>query len=315
MRLSTLFVSGTSALALSIRQTEQLGNDLERKGNGKYQFVGCDDQQGQAVAVALQTLWRKLRPVIQDAESSRSHRTAAYETFIKASGRAQFVAELITNVTIGNARVDPVPPFSNGSPTFVCVKPNTLNITFSDGTTQDAYDNCHTTNFGASYLYPTPYITLCPVFWRIPAAPPDDLCPIMNRRTNYYRRKKIDDNITGSSVWQNHVWATFHEILHYYLYNTPGYVMLRPEVYSINRAWKLSSKDAWRNSQNIVFFAATSAARCSQWPILPQNERELLETPGNDVADLADNAKAPDRIRGDAINVTSVQFSSSNLTT
>ncbi|KAL8867870.1 MAG: hypothetical protein Q9174_005378, partial [Haloplaca sp. 1 TL-2023] len=134
--------------------------------------MGCDDDQVPAIATALTTLHRTLYYVIPETRSSRSHRTAAYETFIKDSSRADFVADLMTDVIRGTVKHPPVPPWSTGSPTFVCVLPNMLPIQRPDGTTGDAYDTCKDGHTAASYTVPGPFILLCPIFFRLNPAPP-----------------------------------------------------------------------------------------------------------------------------------------------
>ena len=217
--------------------------------------MNCNDDQGRLLATLLQTLYGTLQPVIRDANHSASHRSAAYETFLKDSSRAKFVSKLITNITIGNAVWPASPPYSNGNPTFACATPGAFNLRISDGDVVDAYTNCIEKRFSASYNYPTPWIMLCPVFFQLQPYPPADACPIATRRTNHFIRKPEDDNIVGSSIVQNQMWILFHEVVHYYLYSQPGYEMLRPEVYNINKAWKLSAADAWRNAGNYAYYA------------------------------------------------------------
>ena len=223
--------------------------------SGNYQFVNCEDDQGSLIATLLQTLYSTLLPVIQDATGSASHPSAAYRNFFKDSSHAEFVAKVITNITVGNALYPANPPLSNGNPTFACVTQGALTLHMPDGTIEDAYDNCINNRLGAAYIYPTPTIVLCPIFFNIPPYPPADACPKVTRRTNHFVRKPEDDNIAGSSIWQNQMWILFHEVVHYYLYAQPGYVALKPEAYNINRAWKLSAEEALRNSENYVFYA------------------------------------------------------------
>lgn len=217
--------------------------------------MNCNGDQSRLLATLLRTLYGRLKPVIKDAENSASHRSAAYETFLKDSSRARFVAELITNVTIGNAVYPASPPFSKGNPTFACATPGVFPLHMPDGAVVDAYTDCINTGFVASYNYPTPFIMLCPMFFQLEPYPPADACPTVTRRTNHFVRKPEDEDIAGSSIRQNQMWILFHEVVHYYLYAQPGYVMLRPEVYSINKAWKLSAADAWRNSANYEYYA------------------------------------------------------------
>ena len=147
------------------------------------------------------------------------------------------------------------PPNTNGSPTFACVTPGLLDLRYEDGNIVDAHTYCIDNPLGAYYNYPTPWIVLCPVFFQLQPYPPADACPTLTRRTNHFVRKPEDDNIAGSSILQNQIWMMFHEVVHYYLYAQPGYEMLKPEVYNINKAWKLSAADAWRNSANYEFYA------------------------------------------------------------
>ena len=280
---SSLVAFGTCALAMVVSEKRQ--NQLPRRGEfslrthlsdciltclimpetmigrvGNYQLVNCNHQKGSLIATLLHTLRNKLLSVIQDAKSSGSHRTTAYEFFMKDSSRAQFVADLITNITIGNALRPAEPPFSEGNPTFVCVTKGAIPIEL-DGTTQDAYAYC-TANKNpaevviASYFNPTPWIFLCPVFSQLPSYPPIDACPTINRRSSNFNRKLSDGSIAGASILSNQMWALFNQIVQYYQSAQPGYVQLKGgEVHDINKAYRLSPADALRNAQNYVYYA------------------------------------------------------------
>ena len=233
--------------------------------SGNYQFVNCEDDQGTLIATLLQKLYSTLLSVIQDAKGSASHPSAAYRNFFKDPSQAAYVAKIITEITVGNAMYPANPPFSKGNPTFACVTQGAISLHMPDGTIQDAYDNCINNRLGAAYIYPTPTIVLCPVFFSFPAYPPADACPRVTRRTNHFVRKPEDDNIAGSSIWQNQMWILFHEVVHYYLYAQPGYVPLKPEAYNINRAWKLGAGEAVRNSENFVFYAYSECVDAMRW--------------------------------------------------
>ena len=278
---SSLVACGTCALA--IVASERTQNQLPRRGEsslrthlndciltclimleitkgrlGNYQLVNCNHQQGSQIGTLLQTLRGKLLPVIQDAKGSGSHRTTAYEFFMKDSSRAQFVADLITNITIGNALVTAEPPFSEGNPTFVCVTKGAIPIEL-DGTTQDAYAYCTAKKkpaeeIIATYFNPTPWIILCPVFFQLPSYPPIDACPTINSRSNRFNGKH--GSIAGLSIVFNQMWVLFNQIVQYYQGAQPGYVKLKGgEVHDINKAYRLSPADALRNAQNYVYYA------------------------------------------------------------
>ena len=218
--------------------------------------MNCNPQQGDLIGTLLRTFKDTLLPVIHDAKGSKSHRSTAYEFFLKDSSQAQFVADLITNATIGNAQYPAEPPFSAGNPTFLCATPGPIRLVAPDGTVRDAYDRC-LERVIASYLDPTPWIIVCPLFFRLRSHPPNDACPTVNRHGAHFNRKPVDDNIAGSSIWQTKMWVLFHELVHYYLYAQPGYVALEAgeEVYSINKAWKLSPAAALKNAENYVYYA------------------------------------------------------------
>ncbi|KAL8675989.1 MAG: hypothetical protein Q9186_007447 [Xanthomendoza sp. 1 TL-2023] len=236
-----------------------------------------DDHEVNTLTTALQALYRLLLPVIEDANSSQAHRTASYETFMKDPNQAQSVAQLITNVTIGNAMYPPQRPWSEGNPTFLCVKPGMLQLKDPDGSSQDAHDGCQNDNKAATYVNPTPYIILCPViFRRLPPSPPTNGCPRMSRRFNRYIRRKMEGDRTGSRITLTHTTLLFHEIVHYYLCSQPGYLALEPEALDINDAWRLPPDQALRNAENYVYYAYTTAAKCTEWPNL-RDDRELLE--------------------------------------
>ncbi|KAL8806615.1 MAG: hypothetical protein Q9182_001263 [Xanthomendoza sp. 2 TL-2023] len=236
--------------------------------------------QTNTLTTALQALYAVLLPVIEDAKRSQAHRSASYETFMKDADQAQFVAEVITNVTVGNAMYAAHPPYSNGNPTLVCAKHGMFNLIMPDGSKRDALERCLESNLAASYLYPTPFIMLCPVVFQLRASPPNDGCPSMNRRTNHYFRKKVDDDRAGSSITLTHTTLLLHEIVHYYLYAQPEYVALKPEALNINAAWKLTAEQALRNAENYVYYVYTTAANCTEWPTLggEDGRGELLDT-------------------------------------
>ncbi|KAL8836238.1 MAG: hypothetical protein Q9170_002982 [Blastenia crenularia] len=277
--------------------------------SGNYHFVSCDDSQSNTLSTILPALHDALLPSIQDAQTSESHPSAAYEIFFKDPSNAHFVADVIRNITLGTAMYPPK-PHTNGNPTFICPKKGEMRLRMPDGQIDDAYTKCITANpaLAASYIYPGPWIILCPLFFEhLEPFPPDDSCPVVSRGPNRFIRKVPADVTTaGSSVWQNQMWILFHEIVHYYLYAQPGYVVLKPEVYNINEAWALNAGDALRNSENYVYYAATVLAKCSDWPALRDNEHELIDI-DPDLTDSIDHGS--DTAAGNAVEVADVDIS------
>lgn len=58
------------------------------------------------------------------------------------------------------------------------------------------------------------------------------------------------------------MWGLLEEIVHYYLFATPQITYLKPEVYDINKAWRLNARQALSNAPNYAFYAASKCARC-----------------------------------------------------
>ncbi|KAG7005075.1 hypothetical protein G7Y79_00022g052960 [Physcia stellaris] len=221
-------------------------------------FGTCTLAMAALLNTALQNLRHTLLPVIHDARGTLSHRSTAYEFFIKDSSQAQLVANVITNITIGNAQYPPEPMFNNGNPTFVCVSPGLMGLTSPEGITHDAYDNCEQNEGAISfYLYPKPWIMLCPGFFELPSHPASDACPTVDRLSTHFIPKSTEEDVTGESISQTQIWSIFHELVYYYLYAQPGYEVLhsKEQVYNINKAWKLSPAEAFENAENWVYYA------------------------------------------------------------
>lgn len=215
----------------------------------------------------LNLLWKALLPVVQDALNSQTRPSAAYKAFFKNPANAIFVAQILSNVTTGTARRPPHAPWSNGSPTIICPRPGcSFILQGPDGSEVDAETQCKDLdNPIATYLNPTPYIVLCPAFFTGvggPITPPSDSCPTVNHAINRFRRKPTDYTNAGLSVVHCQMWILLEEIVHYYLFTTPQYTYLKPEVYDINKAWRLSPQKALRNAPNYAYYAASKCARC-----------------------------------------------------
>ncbi|KAL8724407.1 MAG: hypothetical protein Q9181_006838, partial [Wetmoreana brouardii] len=230
--------------------------------SGNYHFVACDDNQVRSLQTLLPALYNALQSGIRDADTSRTHPSAAYSVFFKDKNNAQLVSNLMRDVTRGTAKRSPSPN-SNGSPTFICPGPGDLALHNDDGTVRDAYQVCRDSNplLSGTYVFPSSWIILCPTFFQQPMFPPTDSgrCPIVRRGpigSNRFALRNEDHSHTGSSVVHNQMWILFHEIVHYYLFAQPDYKFLDPEVYNINAAWGLNPAESVRNSGNFVYYAA-----------------------------------------------------------
>jgi hypothetical protein len=138
-------------------------------------------------------------------------------------------------------------------------------MSMPDGSQVDAAAQCNLPDTAiASYLNPTPFIVLCPSFFTGlggPITPPTDSCPTVNTAINRFRKKPSDYTSAGLSVVHCQIWILLEEIVHYYLFATPQITYLKPEVYDINKAWRLSAKLALSNAPNYAFYAASKCAR------------------------------------------------------
>ncbi|KAI4205833.1 MAG: hypothetical protein LQ350_000018 [Teloschistes chrysophthalmus] len=262
----------------------------------------CDDDQVRLIQTLLPALYDALQAAIHDADTSHSHPSAAYSVFFKDTKNAQFVSNLLRDITLGTAKWAPSAN-SNGSPTFICPGPGQLVLYDDDGTRKDAYQYCRDSDppHAGTYVFPSSWILLCPTFFQQPAFPDNgDSCPSISRVRNRFARKMEDLDFAGSSIVHNQMWILFHELVHYYLFAEPDYKLLQPEVYNINGAWRLNPADSIRNSQNFVYYAVTVNAKCTDWPdYAHENDRELLED--DSVPDLAENQTVSDAAEGSVI--------------
>ncbi|KAL8662254.1 MAG: hypothetical protein Q9202_004859 [Teloschistes flavicans] len=267
--------------------------------SGNYHIVACDDDQVRLVQTLLPALYDALQSGIHDADTSRSHPSAAYSIFFEDTKNAQFVSNLMRDVTLGTAKWASSPN-SNGSPTFICPGPGDMSLEDDDGSHRDAYQVCRDSDptLTGTYVFPSSWIVLCPAFFQQPMLPANSsACPSISRVRNRFARRKEDLSHAGSSVVHNQLWILFHEIVHYYLFAQPDYKFLDPEAYNINGAWGLNPADSIRNSENFVYYAATINAQCTDWPDFSrENERELLEDDSD--PDLAENQAASDAAEG-----------------
>lgn len=232
--------------------------------SGNYQFAGCGAYLDGLLTTILQYLYSALIPIIQDAMTSQTAPSAAFTAFFKDKANAVFVAQILTNVTTGAAVRPPFPPFSNGNPTFICIKtgyPFLMNM--ADGSVVDPVERCKDPKTPiAMYLNPLPFILLCPAFFTAaagPQTPPSDSCPTVNHAINRFRTKPNDPKVAGQSVLHNQMCIILEEIVHYYLCAQLLVTSLQPEVYDINKAWRLSATEALGNAVNYAYYAGSKS--------------------------------------------------------
>ncbi|KAL8843674.1 MAG: hypothetical protein Q9176_001882 [Flavoplaca citrina] len=220
----------------------------------KYEVLNCCDQFP-LVAQAIKSFTAALSPIILDVKKSAVNPSEAYKAFFKDPASTPFIEQVLTDAKTGVPKRPPVQGTSEGSPTFLCInKPGVVSFG-TDGKTVDAFDICNDPEAGiiARYNSPTPFIFLCPIFFKTlrPAPRPGTAdCPVLSRRFKRFRRGPYDyPQIIGSGVINNFWWVLLEEIVHYYLHAYKDDVFsLQPEVYDINKAWELSSTDSLANA-------------------------------------------------------------------
>ena len=227
---------------------------------GPFQTVGCGAYHGGNLAIILTQLIADLVLVIQDAEDSATTPSAAYSTFFKNAKNAPFVAEVLTNVSLGAIMRPPVSHMLIGGPTFVCPRPGqTFRLAPTQGTSMDAAAYCEDSSASsAAYLEPTPFIMLCPKFFvgaAGPPTPPVGICPTFNQATNRFRGLPTDEMVDGDSIIHNQLFVLLEELVHYYI-TSSRVKSTKPEVYDINKAWKLSARKSLGNAASYGYYAA-----------------------------------------------------------
>lgn len=220
------------------------------RSSGQYMMVNCGSDRGPQLDSLLQNLWAALLPVIQDARLSNP--SPAFRAFFKDSSNAPFVAEVLRNVTTGVARHPPILPYSNGSPTFLCpTAPGQMPFT-KGGQVVDLYTHCLQSKIPvAAYAHPSPYIFLCPKFWTgpYPNLLPQNSCLSVRRYINKFRGN-------GQTLIAFKMWILLEEIVHYYIFASPK-ASFEPEIYDVNKAFRLSADQAVINGVSYAYYAAS----------------------------------------------------------
>ena len=204
-----------------------------------------------------------MQSVIADAHYGTA--SPAYGTFFKSSIYDIFVSEILTNITTGAAiaklktsRV-PVP----ASPVLTCITgPNQVidNVTGDTSNPLDLWDGCAGGKGWAFYLSGTNSIFLCPRFFTVfqdsptlPGMGPEILCPTVSGG---------QFEGFGGFLAETQVYIVLHELLHFYLGNSPPPATNSyTEVNEINAAFNLSAVEAISNAQSYVFYAASECER------------------------------------------------------
>lgn len=218
---------------------------------------------GEELGTLLNAIRGAIPPIIVDAEQSQSHPSAAYRTFFKDKANALFVAQLLRNVSIGNAMYPPMPPDSSGSPTLIYVDENTLSVQFASPNRLDAYAICMAEeNEGAAAFVATslPYIIICPDFFNShPVSSLSVSCPRITRDgTAFQHNKRREPKYAGQRMVDSQVWILLEEIVHYYLNSQrPPVQGPKPEIRDINKAWGLNAALSLGNAQSYAYYAAS----------------------------------------------------------
>ncbi len=220
--------------------------------SGQYRMINCGSKYGPQIDYLLQNLYKALLPIIQDA--GLSNPSPAFKAFFKDPSNAPFVAEVFTNITTGVARHPSMPPFTNGSPTFICPTAAGQFPMDREGKVTDMYTLClQSTTSIASYVNPTPYIILCPKFWTssLPLLPSQNNCLTVSTYNNRFRGN-------GQTMFAYNMWILFEEIVHYYVCASSK-TSLEPEVYDVNKAFRLNKDQAVGNGVSYSYYAASKS--------------------------------------------------------
>ncbi|KAL8995949.1 MAG: hypothetical protein Q9169_004422 [Polycauliona sp. 2 TL-2023] len=139
--LGRVFICGiasAAALYVSAKSNAHTIHDRDQTWphSGNYSFVACSDDENSSLRTVLPALYQALQSGLKDAQSSRSQPSGAYNIFFKDSENAQFVADVIQNITMGSSMY-PAGPNTNGSPTFICPKMGNMRVRKPDGTVGD----------------------------------------------------------------------------------------------------------------------------------------------------------------------------------
>ncbi|KAI4277239.1 MAG: hypothetical protein LQ337_001920 [Flavoplaca oasis] len=245
---------------------------------GLYTSVCIEKPKNDRTVTLLQTLYRALIPVIEDLQATNPDGTpkpsAAYTTFFKDAKNMPFVRDMFVRVIQGNSLLpsDQSLFSQGGSPViWSLTQPGEFRSGLPpDEELVDRYESClkeAVDGATAAWLYGSPYIFLCPLFWEatppiifggIPPASANGVpawnCLGLSRRGTEFNPSEPSH---GAILIQYRMWILLEELLHYYVQLSTG----KPAADNnpVNDVFKLSAFDSLYTVQTYMYYAASTS--------------------------------------------------------
>ncbi|KAL9025666.1 MAG: hypothetical protein Q9180_007621 [Flavoplaca navasiana] len=251
---------------------------------GLYTSVCIEKRKNDRTVTLLQTLYRALLPVIEDLQATNPDGTpkpsAAYTTFFKNATNMPFVRDMFVRVIQGNSLLpgDQNLFSQGGSPViWSLTQPGEFRSGLPPEEMRDRYESClkeEVDGATAAWLYGSPYIFLCPLFWEasppivfggIPPASANGVparnCLSLSRRGTLFNPS---DPSQGSILIQYRMWILLEELLHYHVELSTG--IRAADNNPVNNVFRLSAYDSLYTVQTYLYYAASIYGGCNKFP-------------------------------------------------
>lgn len=204
---------------------------------------------------------RSARTVLQlaIADLDSGHPGHGYRQLFKSTPPSE-IRDIFRQILAGSART-----FGLGArlpPKILCVNPQTIRDYRIPRRLHQGCQQFNDYQHLAAYVYSTPYIILCELFWTfpilpvLPKQPPrSNLCPRWNIATQQISRS----GPAAADLLGFQTFAFIHECVHFYIENLSDRSTTPPETYHLHKMTALDESHSRQNPANYETYLASES--------------------------------------------------------
>ena len=209
--------------------------------HGDYHFYGCNPEQGKFLISLFEKVFQMVTKRIIPPTWNMQEPTPLLQTFFKDTP-GHFVARVLRDAMLG-AHQSTTTGQVKKTPRFYCANPPP-----ADDEIVHIYNWCQEDGRNAALAHEKEsFIVLCPIFWRLAAAPKPEWCPILNIKGDAYVNDMRSDDIQNTMLTQ-----IVHETVHFY---TP--VWAHEEKYTLNEYTQLDAFQQRNHPNNYAIYVSS----------------------------------------------------------
>ncbi len=199
----------------------------------------CDDQATAIVNGLLVQMTPMLEGAIRDV-STGSNSEFGYTAIFKDPASVPYIKTMLQNMADGSKMPVQTKDWpGDRSPIFICARPGNR-----DPSMNQFSSACTSEQTPAVRIPDSPWIVLCPTFFRMKEAPERTDCPTEDSRGLMF----LPNTMIG-----NQYTALIRQLAHFYL----GPDNLPVEVTNLNQIFSLSADETKRNARSYEFYVAS----------------------------------------------------------